>query len=271
MMKILKVIAVALIISAGGLCLAQNVSSAFLPDNEEGYGRYVYKKDLTPRSQFSSKLERNTDGTYTFTQTGSGDYSKYQDITWESLAIMRVQDGVLSPIYTRRIIKDKQGKPIVTFEKNFDYAAKAVRYKASLADGKVVTESFPIKGNTTDEILLTFFLKSFAARQGQEQYRNFFLVTSEPKFYRINLQFFDSQDMDTAWGRVKAIKMRLIPQLGWLTGLAKAVVPPTYVWYTAQPPYIWLKYEGLECGLGSTHIVVYPTGGASAGAEAISR
>jgi len=47
--------------------------------------------------------------------------------------------------------------------------------------------------------------------------------------------------------------------MGILTGLSNALIPPTFIWYAEEGPYMWLQYEGLETGLGSSHIVAYLT------------
>lgn len=43
--------------------------------------------------------------------------------------------------------------------------------------------------------------------------------------------------------------------MGLFTGLVGVFIPPTFVWYSEEPPHNWLQYEGLETGLGSAHVV----------------
>ena len=75
--------------------------------------------------------------------------------------------------------------------------------------------------------------------------------------YRINIKVLGVEELDLPTGKIKAIKLRLIPDLGLLTGLSGAFIPPTFIWYTEAYPYMWLQYEGLETGLGSSHIKTY--------------
>jgi len=63
--------------------------------------------------------------------------------------------------------------------------------------------------------------------------------------------------LDLPAGKVKSIKLRLIPNLGILTGIIGSLIPPTFMWYIDQAPYEWLQYQGLETGIGSTHIKAY--------------
>ena len=63
--------------------------------------------------------------------------------------------------------------------------------------------------------------------------------------------------LDLPSRKVEAIKLRLIPNLGLLTGVIGSLIPPTFVWYIDQAPYEWLQYQGLETGIGSTHIKTY--------------
>ncbi|NQT22265.1 MAG: hypothetical protein HQ579_02385 [Candidatus Omnitrophica bacterium] len=235
------------------------VSDALMDESKTIKGIYVYKSTLKPRSAFSSSTEKfSRDGKvfYKITEQGRGDYDKYENVTWKSDAEVEEKESLLYVIYSLQIIRDKDENILVKHEKRFDYDKKKICYTASDGEGKILMKRrFPIKGKTTDNITMMHFLERFVAHRNEKAYRNFYLISNEPKFYRINIKVMESEELELPIGRIKAIKLRLIPDMGLLTGLAGLFIPPTFVWYTEEPPYSWLQYEGLETSLGSMHIV----------------
>ncbi len=233
----------------------------FMKEHGERKGIYVYKKTLEERSDYSFSFEKfSRDGKifYRFIDSGKGDYSKYEDITWESIAEVEGKEGFLNTVYSIRIIRDKDGETIVKHRKDFDYNKRKIFYTALDKENNVIKKtSFPIKGKTADNITLAYFLKTFVAYQGDKKYRSLYLISNEPRLYRITIKVVGSETLKLPFGEIEAIKLRLIPNLGILTGLSSAIIPPTFIWYTKDPPYTWLQYEGMETGLGSSHIIAY--------------
>jgi hypothetical protein len=229
-------------------------------------GVYVYKKDSAPRSEFESSFSRREEGGrvfYDMTEQGKGNYDKYENISWNIQARMEEKEGLLYLIESRRVIKDEGGKTIIEYSKVFDYEKRTVHYRALDGKGKKISEKiFRLKEQMTDDSTMIYFLTAFIARRDDKSYRRFYLVTNEPELYKIDIKIIGVEEIKLDDGKViSAVKIRIIPNLGLLTGLSKLIVPPTYLWYRQEPPYQWIKYEGLETGLGSTHIVSYVTQG----------
>lgn len=239
----------------------KEISETFMEEYGNREGVYLYKETLQPRSTFSSSIKRfYRDGKvfYKFAEQGRGDYDRYKDVTWETVAEMEEKEGFLHTTYSIRIIRDRVGDVIVKHEKKFDYDKRKIYYTAADGRGNIIKKGiFPIKGRTTDNETLVYFLKTSVAHHNDKTYKSFYLISSEPRLYRINIKTMGSEDLELPFGKMKAIKLRLIPDMGLLTGLSGALIPPTFIWYTEESPYIWLQYEGLETGLGSSHIVAY--------------
>ncbi|MCM8756675.1 MAG: DUF3108 domain-containing protein, partial [Candidatus Omnitrophica bacterium] len=207
-----------------------------------------------------TKLIRGGKPVYKITQAGKGDYDKYENITWTVEAEMEEKDGFLLPNYSIHTLVDNSGKIIVKYEKNYDYNKEKISYTATDANGKVLkNNTFPMKGKTVDDFTMVSFLRKFIPHLNEEGYKTYYLLTSEPKLYKIDIKVIGEETLELPAGKIETIKIRIIPDLGLLTGVAKAMVPPTYLWFTKKEPYMWVQYEGLECGLGSTHIVNYVT------------
>lgn len=224
-------------------------------------GVYVSKANSEPRSKFSTsiaKFYRDSKVFHTFSQNGTGNYDKYENIAWESFAEMEEKEGFLYVIYSIRTIKDKDGFIIIKHEKHFDYDKQKIYYTASDVKGiSIKKETFPMKGLTTDNEALVAFMAFFANHLNDKKYKSFYLISNEPRLYRINIRIMKPEVLEINSVKIDTIKLRLIPDMGLLTGISNALIPPTFIWYTAKTPYKWLKYEGLETGLGSAHISAY--------------
>ena len=229
--------------------------------HESRSGTYVLKKTLELRSNFSSLVKRfSRDGKvfYKYTEEGDGDYDKYLNVTWNIDAEMEGKEDLVYLLYSNRIIRDKDGRVVVKYEKRFDYDKGKIYYTSSDAKGNIIKETtFPIKGYTTDDATMGYFLKTFVAHRDDKKYRRFYLISNEPSLYNITIKVIGTEVLELSTGKIRAIKLRLIPNFGILTGLTGALIPPTYAWYSEKPPYVLLQYEGLEAGLGTSHIVAY--------------
>ncbi|MFC1632248.1 hypothetical protein ACFL2I_06815, partial [Candidatus Omnitrophota bacterium] len=121
----------------------------------------------------------------------------------------------------------------------------------------IKSKTLPIKGRTADYATLLYFIRPFLSHFEKDNYPGFYLVTSEPKLYKLDIQFQKYETLDLPVGKKEALKLRLIPDLGLIAGIFKIFVPTTFVWYEKDRPHAWLKYKGLETGLSSANIVTY--------------
>ena len=242
---------------------AEEISKAFMAKQESGEVIYVNKVDFLQRSKSIFSSERILEDSrviYKYAAHGKGDYDEYKDITFDIEAGMEEKNGLLYPLYSINSVKNKDGKLIVKYEKNFDYTKQKIYYTISNSEGKIVKNfTFPIKGLTVDGPTMIHFLKPFVAHRSESAYRTFYLISEKGQLYRINIKDMGIETLELPAGKVKAVKLRLIPELGLLTGIAKSLIPPTFVWYSEQEPYNWLQYEGLETGVGSAHIIAFTT------------
>ena len=76
--------------------------------------------------------------------------------------------------------------------------------------------------------------------------------------YGVNLEFVKNEVLNLPGGKRNSIKIRLIADFIKLGDeLFDKIIPPTFVWYQDQPPYTWLKYQGMETGDPSPNIIAY--------------
>lgn len=239
---------------------AEEVSETFMRGYESGNIIYIDKETSSSRSKSSFSTERILEDTsviYKYAAHGEGDYDEYKNVTFDIEARMEEKNGLIYPIYSFNSIKNKDGTLIMKHEKKFDYAKQKIYCIISNDKGNVIKNiTFPMKGLTVDGPTMIHFLKTFAGHRGESSYKVFYLISEKAQLYKINIKDMGIETLDIASGKISAIRLRLIPDLGLLTGIAKSLIPPTFVWYTAEEPYEWLQYEGLETGIGSTHVII---------------
>lgn len=263
MEQLLKKILIIYFLSMPFQACAEEISKAFMRGHENGSIVYIDKKTLSQRSKSTFSTERITENNriiYKYAARGEGDYDEYKNVTFYIEAQVEEKDGLLYPIYSFNSIKNKNGGLVARYEKNFDYVKQKIYYIISDSRGAVVKKAvFPMKGLTVDGPTMIHFLKTFAAHRGESPYKTFYLISEKAQLYRINIKDMGIETIELPAGKIRAIKLRLVPELGLLTGIAKSLIPPTFVWYSEKEPYDWLQYEGLETGVGSTHIIASKT------------
>lgn len=243
------------------LSSAQESPEKFLTEKRTGEIIYLNKKTNQTRSKLTFKLEpfkSDEKIIYSYSALGAGDYDKYKTVTWEIKAELEEKGGYVYPLTSLRTIKDSQGNIIIKYQKRFDYEAKKIYYKAFDAIGKVIKEKeLRLRNKTIDDATMGYSFSVFVANRDQKDYRRCYIVSDKGKVYKTKIKAIGPQDLEIAGKTIKAIKFQLIYDLGVASSAVGAFIPKTYVWCTQAPPYLWLQYEGLETGLGSTNVRIY--------------
>jgi hypothetical protein len=108
-----------------------------------------------------------------------------------------------------------------------------------------------------DDMIGTEFIFLAVANYPFDEKRDFvfYLLTSEPTVYPMTLKYIGEETITSAAGKaVDCYKIQMIPDLGFLN-VVGAFVPKTYFWYTKSAPRQFVRYEGLDGGLGDPYIV----------------
>ncbi|MFC1637391.1 hypothetical protein ACFL1W_00065 [Candidatus Margulisiibacteriota bacterium] len=182
-------------------------------------------------------------------EVGAGVYGKDKTHkTWLSEAYYRVKGREVLPDQTRLVYKDQQGKTIQTIEKFYDPKEERV---ICVVDGK--QKKFKFKADLIDKELLGTAVRNYPFAEKRDFI--FHLLTNEPTLYKITLEYQTEETLIIDSQLIKCHKLRMIPDLGALS-IFGAFVPKTYFWYTAAKPHQFVRYEGLESGLGTPYIVM---------------
>ena len=218
---------------------------------------FIDKKTKEKRSELTYTLKKS-DSQYYFSRLGKGDCDKYKDITWETTAQIKEKEGFLYVLNTSCLAKDSKGNIIVQFEKEFDYDKKIIEWRQLDSQGKIRKSArFPIKGKTTDDITLIYFLRTYIANRDSPGYQSYYFLSNEPKLYKVNIRNMGHETIELPSGNKDALKFKLTGDMGIIDDILDRFVPHTYVWYKDTPPYEWLKYEGLETSMQSANVIAF--------------
>ena len=230
------------------LCFAQ--STLFSGELNQSIKAVSY--DLKSNDWYAENtlvIENGSDASrFTFDIEGKGRYDQYKDVAWSKQAEVQWQDNMLVPLSSDMRIRGIDGNEAYSYHYTYDYGSSQLTY-AFRIDG--VTErkrTYKLKGPTTDEVTMVQFLRPYVPFAGQEGYDSFYLLAKAPSLYKVNI-IPQGEDVLTFGDRhVHTIKIQLKADLGPLTNIMAAIVPPTYLWYESQYPYRWVKYQGVDSG-----------------------
>lgn len=198
-----------------------------------------------------STIKTNFNGKpfYYTEENGKGNFGNNNSYkTWKVMGYYQISAGGVTPYEVKQTMKDAGGKTVLSLDKS--YNAK---------EGKIVcnvngTEKvFDFNKTTMDKDLIGRVLANFPFETGDDV--NFYLMTHEPALYNITMKNRGKETITLNGKIMECYKIELVPDLGALS-LLGAFVPKTYFWYTTSTPHKFMRYEGLESGLGTPVIVM---------------
>ena len=202
--------------------------------------------------QSKNLIQRTTHKGETFLyikEDGAGIYGKDKKYkSWASQAYYRLEKKRAIPYQTQLVYKDRSGKVIQTITKFYDPEEKKA---VCGVNGK--EHKFEFKDDLIDKEVLGTCLQNYPFEEKRDVV--FHLLTNEPTLYKITVKYRDLDTLIIEGKIVKCHKLQMIPDLG-LLNVFGAFVPKTYFWYKVDPPHDFVRYEGLESGLGTPYIVL---------------
>jgi len=164
--------------------------------------------------------------------------------TWDSRAYFKLEGTRLIPYQIEIVIRDKNGKIVQSTRKTYDLKNQTV-YCIFNGRSKVINFDDDLIDKEQMGVCVSNY--DFEAKKDMV----FHLLTNEPTRYKMTLKYLGAETVDN----VACHKLQLIPDLGALNVIG-AFVPKTYFWMEAAPPHDFVRYEGLESGLGTPYIVM---------------
>ncbi len=190
-----------------------------------------------------------------FEEEGSGRYNASpEDIRWTVQASYIDQDPPLV-LETRRVARGADNTVLWERHKIFD-RVKGRLIAEQFQHGKLKereVECMPSGRIYTSETL-PMLLRGldFKAREPAV----FYTFSSDGDLRKVRAYVRGVETIRVPAGVFECYKVELRLDLGPATLLAKAFVPKTFMWFTVAPPHHWVKFEGLERGLGSPYVAM---------------
>ncbi|MFA6169957.1 MAG: hypothetical protein WCW67_00435 [Candidatus Margulisiibacteriota bacterium] len=182
------------------------------------------------------------------TENGSGTYGQdRKEKNWDSQAYYFYDGSTAVPYQGKLIFKSPAGKILQTVERSFDREGK-ILFRSNGKD-----TLFDRQGDLIDKDLLGLALSHYPFAEKRDF--TFHLLTNEPKIYPMTIKYLGEETLLIGGKEIVAYKLQMIPDLGALN-IFGAFVPKTYFWFTKNEPHDFLRYEGLESGLGTPYIVI---------------
>jgi len=199
------------------------------------------------------KIKHEGDPYLYIREEGAGIYGKDKKYkSWVSEAYYLYQDGRAIPYQTKLVYKDREGKTLQTITKIYDPEAKKAICRIN-GDEK----RFDLADDLIDKELLGTALQNYSFDEKRDV--EFHLLTNEPTLYKITVKYRGTDKIKVAGKEIECHKLQMIPDLG-LLNVFGAFVPKTYFWYKIDPPHDYVRYEGLESGLGTPYIILESSG-----------
>ncbi len=164
--------------------------------------------------------------------------------SWVSTAYSVVKQGQTIPYSVSVVIRNRQGEIVEKVNKYYDLPGGKI---LCVVNGK--SREFKFAANMVDKQEIGIALMKFPF--GQKQEENYHLLTHEPTMYQISVW---ARGREKVRG-IDCYKLEIVFNLGALN-IFNAFIPKFYAWYEVREPHLFVKYEGLESGLGTPYVVV---------------
>jgi len=236
------------------------VLKSLMYDQEQAEIIYVKKenKHVYAKAKLTIHKTNPPESTFELNIIGEGDFNQFKNIHWKDTTRWIEEDGHMRILKSSKRIFNQSQDVIEEYVKKFDYANQQIKYVKRDSHGKIVkAKTFSIKGPTCDDATLVHFLRVYASQPENQEFGHFYLVTNEPRYYKVLIDFKGEDLLKLPLGEIQARKFQLMADLGPLTKLASHMIAPTYVWYANTFPFQWLQYEGLESGHNTANIISY--------------
>jgi len=224
----------------------------------EERGEYVARDARTEEELWRTRwvIERTSNGNgivYHVREDGAGRRGRPEPTRWTVTMEVDLAQGT-EAFFAVREIRDLSDRPIETMR-------RAVSYKAGTGTVTIVdhlknverSESFTVEETSIPVELLPMQLRALS--DAPERRMRFHLLTREGKSVPMAARIVGQETIRTPAGEFAAYKTELS-----ITGvrgvIGQVVLPAMHMWHRVDPPHAWLRYRGLDGGIGSREVVM---------------
>jgi len=247
------------IIFAHSLSFAQELSCPAVSNNEHGVYRTILKKSkqVIWQAEWSAHREaaKEGPGVIRINETGYGKYNDAQEpMSWKMEFNFTAETPPRVLNATRAVISE-DGRESRKNSKELDYENRKLIFR-EFTEEKLVkdkTLDFP-NSRVYPADALAILLRGYDFDKGRPL--KFHVFSNKGKLYEIKIKAVKTEEVEVPFGVFQGYKLEFILSEGLLSKVIGYFLPKTYIWYSVEEPHIWLKYEGLESGLGSPYVTM---------------
>ena len=220
---------------------AQKVS---VVSREKGSGRVRW------RSQLRARIIKAEGTTYLYFEEKGEEPAQGPERSkaWTSSTYSILEGNKIRPYLTNLVVRDSGGRAIEKVEKFYDHKKRIV---VCNVNGRV--QILGLKSEVADKQDLAFYLMGYPFDKKNDL--DFLLVTHTPAVYAMTVKYRGKESINVGGRSTLCHKLEMLPDIGILNFL-RVFFPKTYLWFEAAPPHYFVRYEGLESGLGTPYVVV---------------
>ena len=176
--------------------------------------------------------------------------------TWRSVAIWKAENEFY-PLESDTTIKNLSGNVVMIDKKKFNHKKNtAVFEREDLQLDTYKRTHYDITPDTLIVEGIVYALRTLPF--GTDTMVKAKILSNEPELYNVEFQQRGIEKIKTADGEVDCYKVEVVPKLGVL-GVFKVFFPKTYFWFTVDAPHRWIRYAGLENGIGTPEVIMNVT------------
>jgi hypothetical protein len=180
-------------------------------------------------------------------EKGAGVYGNdKRNKTWAYQSYFVKEATRLIPQQVKIAFKNEKGGIISSIDKFYDQKTRKI-----ICDVNGKRKEFDFKQDVIDTENLGVCLNNYPFEEKRDL--NFYLLTHEPTLYKITIKYRGQEKIAIGKNEFECHKLEMIPDLGALN-IFGAFVPKTYFWFETKSPHHFVRYEGLESGLGTPYI-----------------
>jgi hypothetical protein len=221
-------------------------------------GEYVARDAVTHEELWRSRwlVERvsgGSDSVFRVREDGAGRRGRPEPTRWTASMEIAVADGneVFSAI---KEVRDSSGRLLETQRRTLSYQARSGMVTTIDQDkGTERSVSFAVDEVSIPIELLPMQLRSLPERPGRHM--RFHLITRDGKTIPMMARIVGRETVSTPAGEFASYRTELV-----VTGLrgmvAQFLLPALTMWHRVDPPHAWVRYQGLDGGVGSREVIM---------------
>jgi len=202
-----------------------------------------------------SEIKNISPSVYLMTEKAEGIHSSFGEwVSWIAEMKFEQSDHGVSSISLIKRVFNAKGKMIRREKQDFDNINNSATCTHEEPLRNISrTRKFKFNRDVVTRLSLGLYAQKFL-KDGKMS-EKLQMVSEEPNVYNIELRREGKEVIEVSGRKISAYRLCVDPELGALN-FVKKFFPKSYAWHSARPEYGWLKYSGLEGGVGSEKVEV---------------